>query len=49
MNHKLYLPAACLLFCVTYIVVVDAGILNKLMMIIAAAIFAILFVKAWRK
>jgi len=47
MNSKMYLPAACLIFCVTYIVVVDRPILFKMMLVLASAIFALLLVKAW--
>ncbi|MCL2121948.1 MAG: hypothetical protein FWH28_06835 [Clostridiales bacterium] len=48
MNSKMYLPAACLLFCVTHIIVAENGVYAKMLMVAAAAIFSFFLVKAWR-
>ena len=48
MNRKIYLPAASLLVCVTYIIVAKSPMINKMLMVGAACIFALLFVRALR-
>jgi|GEM_PF-5066267 len=48
MNSKLYLPIACLLFCVSYIVVADAPPESKLLITGAAAVFALMMGRALR-
>jgi len=48
MNRKMYLPLACLLFCITYIVVADAPADNKMLLALAAGVFAIMLVRSLR-
>ena len=47
MNPKMYMPVACLLFCVVFIVVADVPPVNKMLIAVAAGFFALLLVKAW--
>jgi lipopolysaccharide export LptBFGC system permease protein LptF len=49
MNQKMYLPLACLLFCVAFIVAADAPSINKLLMAGAAGVFAVLLFRAMRR
>ncbi|MDR0469954.1 MAG: hypothetical protein LBH09_08280 [Peptococcaceae bacterium] len=49
MNSKSYLPIACILFCMAYILVVDAPVMNKLILTIAALVFVFLLISTWGK
>jgi hypothetical protein len=48
MKSKMYLPLVCMLFCMTYVIVASAPPFNKMLMTIAAGVFAMLLVRAFR-
>ena len=46
MNSKMYLPIACLIFCIVYVIVSGAPPLNQALIIMAAVFFALMLFKA---